>query len=203
MDYNELMDGLSELKLYAKENYIPIIRDLSAKFLYDFVKDNNIKTVLEIGTAIGYSGSIMISAGVERLITCDINDNSLDVARRTFDKLGISDRIDVRLQDAKDLLEELVDAGCKFDMVFLDGAKGQYINYLPNITKLIGVTGVVLADNVLLGGMVEGNDVPPRKKRSMVNNLRKYLARVNESDYDTEMVKIEDGLAITRYKGEE
>lgn len=202
MDYDKILKLLEDEYRYARENFIPIIRDESAKFLYDFVRENKIKTVLEIGTAIGYSGNIILSAGAERLVTVDINEKSLNVAMFAFEKTGYIDRVNVIKEDAMRVIVELVERGERFDMIFLDGPKGQYINYLPYLTKLIGREGVIFADNVLLGGMVESNEKIPHRKRTMVNNLRKYLNIVNNKPYDTELFRIEDGVAITRYKGE-
>lgn len=202
MDYNDLMELLKDERDYAIENHIPIIRDESARLLYDFVKDNAIKNVLEIGTAIGYSGSIILGAGAKRLTTIDINENYLEVAGRTFEKLGYSGFVEVFNGDAKEVLSNLVDEGRVFDLVFLDGAKGQYINYLPCLVKMIGKIGVIFADNVLLQGMVESNDKIPHKKRTMVVNLRKYLDMVNSGNFETGLIRLEDGIAITKYRGE-
>ena len=202
MDFDELEEKLSDLKMYAEENFIPIIRDKSAKFLYDFVKDNGFRNVLEIGTAIGYSGSIILSAGAESLTTIEIRKESFEMAKKTFSELSLLDRVEMYLGDAKDVIADLCCANKKYDMIFLDGAKGQYIHYLPSLTKLLDVDGVIFADNVLLQGMVEKEGKIPHRKRTMVVNLRKYLEVVGEYPYNTTLIKMEDGIAITRYKGE-
>lgn len=200
MELNNLLELLKEEIFFAKENYVPIIRDKSAEFLYNYVRDNNIKTVLEIGTAIGFSGSIIMSAGAEKLTTVEIKESSFEMAKNTFKKTGFLDRTNMYLSDAKDVIKELKSKGVKFDMVFLDGAKGQYIYYLDTLKDLLSDNGVIFADNVLLHGMVEGNDVIPRRKRTMVNNLRKYLEVINKEPYESELVRIEDGIAITKVK---
>ncbi len=202
MDINEILNLLEDEECYAKENFVPIIRPNSAKFLHNFVKENNVNSILEIGTAIGFSGSIMLSAGAEKLTTIDINEVTNKVARNTFAKLGFADKVELILEDAKTVLPKLVAENRKFDMVFLDGAKGQYINYLPNLLKLINKDGIIFADNVLLGGMVESTEKIPHRKRTMVVNLRKYLEVVSSDNLTTELVRIEDGIAITRFKGE-
>ena len=202
MEINEVLEKLNDEECYAKENFVPIIRPNSAKFLFDFVKNNNVKSVLEIGTAIGYSGSIMLSAGLGHLTTIDINEVTNKVAINTFEKMGYGSKVETILEDAKTVLPRLVQENRKYDMVFLDGAKGQYINYLPNLLKLIDKDGIIFADNVLLGGMVESKEKIPHRKRTMVVNLRKYLEVTNSGDLQTELVRIEDGIAITRFKGE-
>ena len=202
MEIDKVLESLSEEECYAKENFVPIIRPNSAKYLYNFVKENNIKSVLEIGTAIGYSGSIMMSAGLSNLTTIDINEVTNKVAKSTFERMGFDSKVEMILEDAKSVLPRLVKENRKYDMVFLDGAKGQYINYLPNLLKLINKDGIIFADNVLLGGMVESKEKIPHRKRTMVVNLRKYLEVTNSGELQTELVRIEDGIAITRYKGE-
>ena len=202
MEFSEVISKLSEVKQYAKENFVPIIREESAKFLYDFVKENNYKNILEIGTAIGYSGSIMMSATDAYLTTVDINEKSLAVANKNFEKMGYRDRVNIYNLDAWELINQLRDDGCKFDMVFLDGAKGQYIKYLDVLIDLLDKNGSIFADNVLLQGMVESEEKIPHRKRTMVVNLRKYLKRVNEYPFETELVRLEDGIAITKIKGD-
>lgn len=202
MDFFELILKLENEKKYAKNNFVPIIRDRSAKFLYDYVKDNNIKTVLEIGTAIGYSGSIILNAGAEKLVTVDINAEYLKIAKNTFEKLSICDFVEMYHDDAWNLINRLCQQERKFDMIFLDGAKGQYVKYLDILKHLLNKNGVIFADNVLLHGMVESNDKIPHRKRTMVVNLRKYLDVVNSEPYETNLIRLEDGIAITKIKGE-
>ena len=202
MDFDVLMNELANEKRYAKDNYVPIIRPDSAQFLYNFIQEHNIKSVLEIGTAIGFSGSIMMSAGVQSLTTIDINDKYLEIASGVFDRLGFGKRVKIIHGDAKDVLVDLVAEGLSFEMIFLDGAKGQYVRYLPNLIKLIGSDGVIFADNIFLGGLVESKEKIPAKKRAMVNNLRLYNQRIQECDFETKIIRLEDGIAISKYKGE-
>lgn len=202
MEYQEIIDKLEGSRSYAKEHYVPIIREESSKYLFDFIKKNNIKTILEIGTAIGYSGSIMMATGLDRLVTIDKNADYLKLAKYNFERLGFSENIETYEGDAKDIIIDLCSKGYRFDMIFLDGAKGQYIRYLPTLTKLLNDDGVIFADNVLLHGLVEGDEFVPHKKRSMVVNLRKYLDVVDKYPYSTELIRMEDGIAITRYIGE-
>lgn len=203
MEYDEIIGMLEENRCYAKEHFVPIIRDKSSKYLFDYVRKNGVKKILEIGTAIGYSGSIMLTAGAEKLTTIDINADYLVLAKKTFERLGYLDKVTIYNDDAKNVISSLLKSNEKFDMIFLDGAKGQYFRYLPTLTKLLGKNGTIFADNVLLQGLVESDEVVPHKKRSMVVNLRTYLKMVNEYPYETTLLRIEDGIAITKYMGEE
>lgn len=203
MEYAEIIDKLINNRCYAKDNFVPIIRDKSSKYLFDYVRENNIKSVLEIGTAIGYSGSIILTAGAESLTTIDINAEYLKMARDTFEKIGYFDRVKIYNDDAKNVIALLLSEGKRFDMIFLDGAKGQYFRYLPTLSKLLNCGGTIFADNVLLQGLVESDEVVPHKKRTMVVNLRTYLKMVNEYPYETKLIRIEDGIAITKFVGGE
>ena len=201
MEFEKVIKLLDTEKLYARTNFVPIIRDKSAEFLYDYVKKVSPKNILEIGTAIGYSGCIMLSAcDKSMLYTVDINTKSLEVAKNTFSKFGYNDRVQINNIDALEYLKQLKDLNIKFDFVFLDGPKGQYISYLPHLTKLLSDNGIIFADNVLLDGMVESKEKIPHRKRTMVVNLRKYLEIVNNLPYETELIRLEDGVAITKLK---
>ena len=202
MEFDKVIEYLKDESLYARANFVPIIRDRSARFLYDFVKDNKISSVLEIGTAIGYSGSIILAAGAKSLTTIEIREKYYNIAKNTFKKLKFEDMVEMHLGDAKDVLQDLCEKGHQYDMIFLDGAKGQYLYYLPVLQKLIGNNGYIFADNVLLQGLVEGNEYVPHRKRTMVVNLRKYLKIVNEDPFETTLIRLEDGIAITKIKGE-
>lgn len=198
MEYNQIIELLDEERFYAKENFIPIIRNKSSEFLFETVKAMGKINILEIGTAIGYSGSIMLLANMgSTLTTMDINEQSLSVAKNTFERLGLSDRVKIYNRDAKEVLDELVNKKCKFDFVFLDGPKGQYIKYLPMITKMLTENGVIFADNIFLDGMVRSDMKIPHRKRTMVVNIRKYLEIINEAPYKTKIIELEDGIALT------
>jgi len=201
MEFKDIFDKLADVRIYAKENFVPIIRDKSAEYMFNFVKENSIKNILEIGTAIGYSGSILISASNGKLVTVDKNPKMFEVAKITFENMGIVDNVELYNDDAYNLILKLQEEKRKFDMIFLDGAKGQYIKYLPILTSLLDNSGVIFADNVLLQGMVESQEKIPHRKRTMVVNLRKYLDVVSRDPYETELLHIEDGMAITKLKG--
>ena len=200
MEFDSLLKVLDEDKDFAKEHYIPIIRPESSKVLYDIVSSYSPNTILEIGTAIGFSGSIMLSATSAHLTTIELKENLYTKANELFTKLGYKDRVTQILGDAKAEIEKLLESNKTYDFIFLDGPKGQYLYYLPTLTKLLNKGGVIVADNVLFMGMVEGEDHVPHRKRTIVNNLRKYLKIVNEYPYETTLMHIEDGIAITKVK---
>jgi len=187
---------------YAKENNVPVVRPKTLELLLETIKNNNSKEILEIGTAIGFSGLNMLINSDANLTTIEKYEKSYNIAKENFSRLGYSSRINQILGDAKDVLQQLVKENKKFDFVFLDGPKGQYLSYLPLLDKLLVGGGIIFADDVLFRGLVQGDAWPEHRIRSLVINLRKYLKAVNEPPFTSELIEMEDGVCITR-KGEE
>lgn len=187
---------------YAVQNNVPIIRDESLGVLLDTVKKYNPKNILEIGTAIGYSGIHMLKVSSAKLTTVELDKTRFEVAKSNFTRFALADRVEMFNVDALKYLQDAVDSGKKFDFVFLDGPKGQYVKYLPYLDKLLVGGGIIFADNVYFRGMVQGDEVPPHKYRTIVVNLRKYLQKVSEKPFKTQIIDIEDGIAITQKEGE-
>lgn len=187
---------IKEIEAFGRINGYPIIRERGAQVLVDLVKENKPKKILEIGTAIGYSGSLMLLNSSATLITLEINEESALIARENFKKLGLENRVEVVVGDAKESIAKLTE---KFDFIFLDGPKGQYIHYLDALLDLLNNGGLLVADNVHYHGLVLKEGVPEKKHRTIVNNLRKYLQRVTSDDkLKTEVLPFADGIAITR-----
>lgn len=193
-----MVENLENLEKFARENYIPVLLDDTRDLLIDTVKKLKPNTILEIGTAVGYSGTLMLTNSDAKLTTIELSEDSIKIAKNTFIENGVYDRVTQLHGDAKVVLPS-IDA--KFDFIFLDGPKGQYINYLPVLENLLNDGGVIFADNVLYRGMVESTEFIPHKKRTIVVNLRKYLNAVTNSDkFDTIIHKVGDGVAISTYK---
>lgn len=189
-------EEIKEIEIFGRINGYPIVREKGAEVLVKLVKENKPKTILEIGTAIGYSGSLMLLNSQASLVTLELNAESAAIARENFKKLGLEDRVKVIVGDAK---ESLLALEGKFDFIFLDGPKGQYINYLPTLLNLLNVGGLLVADNVHYHGLVLKEGVPEKKHRTIVNNLRKYLQSVtNDDTLKTEILPFADGIAISR-----
>lgn len=187
---------------YAKENNVPVVRPKTLELLLKTIKDNNSKEILEIGTAIGFSGLNMLINSDANLTTIEKYEKSYYIAKENFERLGYTSRVNQILGDAKDVLEQLVKDNKKFDFVFLDGPKGQYLSYLPLLDNLLVGGGIIFADDVLFRGLVQGDAWPEHRIRSLVINLRKYLKAVNEPPFTSELFEMEDGVCITT-KGEE
>ena len=184
-----------EIEAFAKENNVPIIRPLSREILINKLQSVNPKTILEVGTAIGFSGSLMLAETRDStLTTIEIDENSFNIAKNNFKKMGVSDRVTQILGDATEVIEGLKQ---KFDFIFLDGPKSQYVKQLPFLIDLLNIGGILLADNVLFMGKVLSGEYPKHKHRTMIFKLRQFIADVqSDKRLKSEIVDIEDGLLI-------
>ncbi len=190
---------LEEIANRAREGYIPIIRDNTAQALINVCKEKNPKKILEIGTAIGYSGLLMLQNCQAFLYTIEKDEQRLAEAKANFNLFGQESRVKLILDDALIALEKLCNDNEKFDLIFLDGAKGQYIKYYPLIKKLLNRDGILFTDNIYMHGMVKSEGKIAHKHRSMVVNLRKYIELLkNDKDFTTNFYDIDDGYSISK-----
>lgn len=189
-------------EIKSRDDYMPFIRDESAKILFDICQKEKPKNILEIGTAVGYSALLMLEGAKDAFITTIEKDNErAQQAMTNFEKNGVKERVNLIVGDAGEVLPQLEDEGKEFDLIFLDGPKGQYLRYLPHLKNLLCKGGLLVADNVLLHGWVKGEEFVKHKHRSMVVNLRKFLKALEEDcDFDSKLLEIEDGMTISRKK---
>lgn len=192
------MERKEDFKGFNKDEYVPILRDESISFLFRLVQKLEPKNILEIGTYIGYSASIMLTASLNsKLETVEIKEENASLARENLKKFG--DRAVVFCDDAKNLIEKLCQDKKKYDFIFLDGPKGQYIRYFPILKELLNVNGYLVADNVYFHGMVKMEGKIPHKHRSIVNNLRKFIDAIStDKDFETKIFEIGDGISVSK-----
>lgn len=191
------MNNLQELEKYARKNGIPVLLGDSAKFLAEFTNKNCFKNILEIGTAIGYSGSIMLlSSPNANLTTIEKNPDSFQMAIQTFKDVGVGQRVYQILGDGLEEINKLKQQNKKYDLIFLDGPKGQYLFYYPILLDMLEENGCLLVDNVLFRGLVRSSEDVGHKKRAMVTKLRKFLNEIEtREDLKTTIHEIGDGIA--------
>ena len=189
-----------EIKQYGKENKVPITLDDTLSFLLETINKNNSKEILEIGTAIGY-GSITMAENTKcnHIDTLEKDVERYNIANENIKNKMLETKISTYLIDAKEFLEN---CNRKYDLVYLDGPKGQYINYLPLITKLLNPNGIIFADNLNFHGMVTGEIPVTKGCRAMIKGLKNYIDEVTtNSIYETELHKnIGDGVGVTKLK---
>ena len=190
---------LEKIKQKALEEHIPIIMDDTLEVVDKILKEIKPKRILEIGTAVGYSAmcfSEFLSEG-GRIDTIERDEERIQEAKENFKKVGVEDKIHLYEGDALEILPTLNE---KYDMVFIDAAKGKYPFFLNQALHKLNPQGIIFADNILYKGYVM-SDYNKHKQRTAVRNLREYIKEVSENpNLETEILEVGDGLAISRIK---
>lgn len=189
---------LVQMKDYAVKHKVPIMEDVSIEVLLSLIKLKQPRTILEIGTAIGYSAIRMAKACPNsKIITCDIDEERLSVAKAFLHDTRLTERITLIHGDAVEKLHT-IEAFAPYDVIFIDAAKGQYKHYFDTFSPLLSENGVVISDNVFFHGMVTGTEPPIKKYRTVINRLREYNAMLaTHSDFQTTFYPVGDGLAVS------
>ena len=192
-------EELMKIKEKALENHIPIIMDDTLEVIAEILTKIKPKNILEIGAAVGYSAMCFSEYLKEdgKIDTIERDEERIKEAKENFVKVGVDDKIKLYEGDAVEILPTLNE---KYDVVFIDAAKGKYPFFLEQALRMLNEKGVIIADNVLYKGYVM-SDYNKHKQRTAVRNLREYIARVNEdANLDTEILEVGDGLAISYKK---
>lgn len=192
----EKNDHFTEMEKYAEENHVPIIEPEVAQLLKVQLKINKPKNILELGTAIGYSALIMAEAHEGSLITSiERRVDMIKLAEDNISKTKYKDRIRILEGDAEEVLPTLTE---EYDFIFLDAAKGQYMEFFNQCIKVLKPGGVIVSDNVLFKGMVATDELVIRRKKTIVKRLRAFLKYINDIEgYTSCVIPIGDGVAIT------
>ncbi len=190
---------LEKIKQKALEEHIPIIMDDTLEVIEKELKSNPPKRILEIGTAVGYSAmcfSEFLDEG-GKIDTIERDEERIKEAKINIKNVGVEDKINIYEGDAIEILPTLNE---KYDMVFIDAAKGKYPFFLKEALRMINENGIIFADNILYKGYVM-SDYNKHKQRTAVRNLREYIKEVSENpNLETEILEVGDGLAISRIK---
>ena len=190
-------EELEKIKEKALDEHIPIIMDDTLEVIDKVLKETKPKKILEIGTAVGYS-AMCFSEYLQdggKIDTIERDEERLVQARENIVKVGVQEKINIIEGDAVEILPNLND---KYDMVFIDAAKGKYPFFLKESLRMLNENGVIFADNILYKGYVM-SDYNKHKQRTAVRNLREYIAEVtNNPELETQILEVGDGLAITK-----
>ena len=191
---------LSQVLASARDRHVPVIDDDSREILIRAVEEVKPRRILEIGTAIGYSASLMALSSEATIDTVEMDDTRRQEAISLWKRLGIDDRIHAYLGNADEILESVVE-GKEYDFIFIDGPKSKYLSHFLICLPHLSAGGVVFADDVLYFGMVEGEEFIPHKHRTIVTNLRQFLATVQTDErLECTIVREGTGVAIIRKK---
>ncbi len=188
---------IKEIKKEAKENKVPIMEDDGIDFLTTFIIKHQIKNVLEIGTAVGYSAIMMALANPKVKITSIERDEKRYLeAVKNIKKLGLENRITLLFRDA--LTVKLQDT---FDLVFIDAAKAQNIKFFELFSRNLQDGGYIITDNMYFHGLVEKNEkeIESHNVRGIVRKIKEYIKFLKENeDYETTIMPIGDGIAVSK-----
>lgn len=192
---------LQKIKQKALEEHIPIIMDDTLDVIENILKDKRPKNILEIGTATGYS-AICFSEFLDengKIDTIERDEERIGEAIQNIKDMGLEETIKIHKGDATEILPTLNE---KYDVVFIDAAKGKYPFFLEQALRLLDENGIIFADNILYKGYVM-SDYNKHKQRTAVRNLREYIKNASENPtLETEILEVGDGLAISKKRME-
>lgn len=194
---------LDEIEKYALETQVPIVRKSMQsllKFLLAYAKPSNI---LEVGTAIGFSALLMSEYAPEgcHITTIEKYEKRIPIAKENFKRAGKEECITLLEGDAIEILHEMAEKEQpeQYDLIFMDAAKGQYINFLPDICKLLSPGGLLVSDNVLQDGdIIESRFAVTRRNRTIHARMRDYLYELkHHPQLETVILPVGDGVTLS------
>ena len=195
-----MKEHILEMEKYAIDNNIPIIEKKSIAFIMRYIKNHNVLNILEIGSAIGYSSILMASSSKDVMVTTIERDEARYMeCLKNVKKCGMEKKINVVYQDALELnlSEEL-----RYDLIFIDAAKGQYTKFFEKYKNYLNPGGVIITDNIHFHGYVgESDKLDKGNLKSLVEKIESYVYFLkNNEEFDTVFKDIGDGLSISTWK---
>lgn len=202
-DFIDLMDRgntpfLDGIEKYANETDVPIIRKSMQSLLKFLLAYTKPKSILEVGTAIGFSALLMSEYAPAdcHITTIEKYEKRIPVAKENFRRAGKEDNITLLEGDAVEILKNL---SGPYDMIFMDAAKGQYINFLPDILRLLPEGGLLISDNVLQDGdIIESRFAVTRRNRTIHSRMREYIYELKHNpSLETCILPVGDGVTLS------
>ena len=188
---------INEIRAYAKEEKVPIMMDDGLKFLIEYIAKNKIQSVLEIGTAIGYSSIMMALSNSSLTITTIERDEKRYLeALKNIKKLKLEDRITLIFNDALD-----VSLSEKYDLIFIDAAKAQSIKFFEKFEKNLNPSGTIITDNLKFHGLVDKDEeeIESRNLRALVRKIKEYISFLKGNiNYKTDFYELGDGISVSK-----
>ncbi|MCI5741335.1 MAG: O-methyltransferase [Lachnospiraceae bacterium] len=195
----ELLDAI---EAEAVRDYVPIIRKEMQSFLKMMLQLQQPRRILEVGTAVGFSAILMAEYNPKpcEITTIENYEKRIPIARENFKRAGKQDMIELLEGDATQVLKTLQEP---FDFIFMDAAKGQYLNFLPDILRLLSPGGILISDNVLQDGdIVESRFAVTRRNRTIHKRMREYLYELtHHEELVTTVLPVGDGITVSVKKG--
>ena len=191
---------MKELEEYAKINNIPIMQKDGILYLINYIKENNIKNILEIGSAIGYSSIMMASINSDiRITTIERDKDRYDLAVFNIKKYNLDKQINIIYGDAVD-----TDITGMYDLIFIDAAKGKNIFFFEKYKNNLVKGGTIITDNLSFHGLVEDSDlVKTKNQRGIVNKIKDFISFLDNNEvFATEYISVGDKIAISKRRSD-
>lgn len=191
---------MKELEEYAKINNIPIMQKDGILYLINYIKENNIKNILEIGSAIGYSSIMMASINSDiKITTIERDRDRYDLAVSNIKKYNLDKQINIIYGDAVD-----TDITGMYDLIFIDAAKGKNTFFFEKYKNNLVKGGTIITDNLSFHGLVEDSDlVKTKNQRGIVNKIKDFISFLDNNDeFDTEYIPVGDKIAISKRRSD-
>lgn len=192
--------AIEEIRAEAKRNYIPIIKRDTENFLKFILKMQNPGSILEIGCAVGYSAAVMLENSDADIVTVEKMPERVEEAKRNIKYADFESRTSILEGDAGEILKSLADKGEKFDFIFMDAAKAQYITWLPIVKKLLKESGMIFSDNCLQeGDLAESSFAIRKRDKTIHKRMREYIyLLLHDETLESWIFSIGDGVLLSR-----
>ncbi len=193
---DDVYNSIRDIKKEALADNVPIMQDETIDFITDYIERKNVRTILEVGTAVGYSAIMMASANpLVRVVSIEKDKDRYIKAVKNVKKMNLEDRITLVFNDALDVkLDE------KFDLIIIDAAKSKNLDFFSHFEKNLEVNGSVITDNINFHGYVEKDlsEIPSRNIRGLVKKIRNYIDFLKtNTKYKTKFYDLGDGISVT------
>ena len=189
------MNDIDDIKLYAAKNSIPIMRDGGIEFICSYIKEHNIKRILEIGTAIGFSAIEFAKVSPDvKVTTIELDIDRHIKALQNIHDNGLDDRIKAINADAL-----MIDLDDTFDLIFIDAAKGQYTKFFEKFKYFLTKDGTIITDNLKFHGHVgKSSKIESNNLRNLVKKIESYIEFLQDNkEFDTKFYDVGDGLSVS------
>lgn len=193
---DKLYKLIDEIREYGENNSVPIMSRDTITTIIGIIKDNNIKSILEVGTAIGYSTICFASAGIDKIESIERDSERYNIAVSNVEKSGLNN-ISLNFMDVFDF-----NTDSKYDLIIIDAAKSQNRKIFDKFMNNLNDNGIIIIDNLSFHGYVgKSNEIKSRNLRQMVRKIEKFIDYLkNNNEFDTEFIEVGDTLGVCKRK---
>ena len=191
---------IQDIKNESLDENVPIITDEVLNYMIFTARNIKAENILEIGTATGYSGLFLALIANENggfLTTMEIDEIRYEKAVENFKKLGLFEKNKMIFGDALEEIPKL-DKSVKYDFIFIDASKGQYLRFFEMSYELLNENGIIFIDNLMFRGLVVvDKEEIPKRYRTIVKRLKEFIEKLNE-EYNFVLLPFGDGVGIVK-----